>query len=288
VLAIFTPAVLSALLVVPLVVHRALRPLRRAGREAEAIGFETLDRRLSLEGLTKEVSPFVAAINALLERLAAGAARQRRFAADAAHELRTPVAILRARLSTLPAFDGKKELERDARRISMLVDQLLSAARLSRADMKPTVPVRLDRIARDVVGNCAPLALNTGRDIAFLGSNKPVQIIGDEEALTSAITNLVDNAIRAEPKGGTVEVATGLGEGGREGWVEVRDHGRGVPEADRDNLFEPFWRNGDTGSGTGLGLAIVREIASAHEGRASMRPGPDWRGAVFRLEFPAC
>jgi signal transduction histidine kinase len=113
-----------------------------------------------------------------------------------------------------------------------------------------------------------------------------VTIIGDSQALTSAITNLVDNAIRAEPKGGTVEVATGLCEGGRTGWVEVRDNGRGVPESDRENLFEPFWRNGDTGPGTGLGLAIVREIALAHSGTATMLPGPGGTGAVFRLDFP--
>lgn len=283
VVTIFAPAVLSALLVVPLVVRKQLRPLRQAGRDAEAIGYDSLDRRLSTRGLTREVAPFVEAINALLDRLAEGVTRQRRFAANAAHELRTPVAILNARLAGMRACGDKADSERDARRIALLVDQLLSAARLAHTDNGPATTVRLDQVARDVVADCAPLALRQGRDIAFEGETVEVQ--GDVQALASAITNLVDNAIRAEPRGGTVEVETGTC---REGYafVEVRDHGRGVPESEHDRLFEPFWRKGDPGSGTGLGLAIVREIAEAHGGSVRLLSHHGNAGAVFRMQLP--
>lgn len=284
VITIFAPAVLSALLVIPLVVHRQLAPLRRAGREAEGIGFESLDRRLSVSGLTREVAPFVAAINALLDRLAQGAARQRRFSANAAHELRTPAAILSARLAGMPDFQGKEALERDTRRMTVLVDQLLAAARLSHRENGSLEPVQIDAIARDVVANCAPLAIRRGRDIAFEG--EPVEIYGDAPALTSAITNLVDNAIRAEPPGGTVEVEAGRSAAGRV-FVEVRDHGRGVPETERERLFEPFWRKGEPGTGTGLGLAIVREIAEAHGGVVTLAPQTERVGAIFRIELPS-
>lgn len=284
VLIIFAPAVLTALLVIPVVVGRALRPLRRAGRDAATIGYDTLDRRLPVRGLTREVLPFVEAINSLLQRLSDGVARQRRFTADAAHELRTPSAILQARLASLPPFEGKRELERDARRISILADQLLAAARLTNTDAVPRTRVSLDELAREVVADCAPLALRSGRSVAFAGA--PAAVHADPQAIVSAVTNLVDNAIRAEPPGGTIEVSTGTSAATGAAWVEVTDHGAGVGEADREAVFEPFWRKGAPGAGAGLGLAIVREIAEAHGGFAEheMREGI---GTTFRITMPS-
>jgi signal transduction histidine kinase len=276
----FGPAILAAVLVMPLAIRIVLLPIRRAARTVETIDLDTLDRRLPEELSPAELRPFLAAINRLLARLEEGVQRQRLFTANAAHEMRTPVAVLQARVDTLPAaLPVSAELAGDTRRITVLLDQLLAVARIGAQEASLQEPVDLPAIAAEVIADMAPLAIRSRRSVALELEAAPVRIAGNCRAIVSAITNLLGNALRAEPAGGTVRVRVGPGPR-----VSVTDHGPGVAEADQPFLFEPFWRKEDRSAGSGLGLAIVREVARLHGGNVTMEPTPGG-GATFIMTF---
>ena len=277
----FAPVLFGALVMIPLAVRRLLRPLRFAARTAGEIDVRSLDQRLPVAGLPTELRPLVVAINRALDRLDAGFARQRLFTANAAHELRTPVAILQARIDSLSDdAPGRAELGRDARRIALLIDQLLAVARIGQSE--PVIADTIDLVAlvRGLVADCAPLAIRSRRQVAFHAPAAAVQVTGNAQALSSAVANLIDNALRAEPAGGTVEVSvTAAAE------TIVVDHGPGIAAEDRPFVFEPFWRKDERTPGTGLGLAIARDVAALHSGTliATETPGG---GATFRFALP--
>jgi two-component system OmpR family sensor kinase len=281
-LPIFAPLVFGTVLVVPLVVRRSMRPLLLAADGARQISVRSLDRRLPEAGMPVELMPLVAAVNAALDRLHDQVGRQRLFMANAAHELRTPVAILQARVDALPHDDAaRSDLLRDVQRIRLLVEQVLLAARLGERGMAADETVELVGHVRAVVAACAPLAIRGGREIEFEASVAAVTVLGNARAIEGAVTNLIDNALRAAPAAGLITVAVHAG-----AVVEVRDQGPGVAPADRVHVFEPFWRKDERGPGTGLGLAIVREVARLHGGTASVDETPGG-GAAFRLHLPA-
>ena len=277
----FGPALLAAFVAIPLVIRRMLRPLRNTARDAAAINLVSLERRLDGSRAPTEMQPFIAAINGLLARIEEGVRQQRVFTANAAHELRTPVAILQARLESLPeATRDRAALMRDVRRITLLLDQLLSVARLGQRDAALDETVDLAAAARAVVADMAPLAIRAGRQLAVEGEVGPLPVRGNARAIESALANLVENALRAEPEGGTVIVT--LHEDGR---LTVTDHGSGVASQDRPFLFEPFWRKDERTRGTGLGLAIVQEVARLHGGLASVEETAGG-GATFVIALP--
>lgn len=280
------PALIGAIFVVPLVVRRALRPLRAAGTAAGAIDVRSLDLRLPADGIPAEVAPFVGTINALLDRLDDGLRRQRRFTANAAHELRTPVAILRARVDGMPDSAAKQALIADCTRLAVLVDQLLDAARLEQHDVALDEDVDLVPLLRDLVADWAPMAIRSGRAIALEAGSVRATVRGNAAALRSAIANLVDNALRVEPDGGAVLVRLSVAARGSPLTVHVVDHGPGIADADAAAVFEPFWRKDDHKPGTGLGLAIVREIVSLHGGQVGHARTPGG-GASFAIVLPA-
>ena len=224
--------------------------------------------------------PLVEAVNAALARLDAGAARQRRFAANAAHELRTPIAILRTRIDALGNAPYSADLKRDVRRIQTIVEQLLTAARLGERGGQMDEIVDLVATIRATVADYAPLVIESKRHIDFDSTVPSVRVQGNRRALESVVANLIDNALRAEPEGGTVLVRIGSN-----GTVEVIDHGEGVPVDARGMIFEPFWRGDETTPGAGLGLAIVKELMDLHKGEISIAETPGG-GATFRLTLP--
>lgn len=257
---------------------RGLVPLDSLVRQAETIDLVSLDRRLSLNSAPSEIRPLVVSINDALKRLDEDAKRQRRFLANVAHELRTPVAILTERLDH-PKDDGfVNNLKRDARRIRTIIEQLLASARLQ-ARQDVSVKVDLVEVARSAVKGHALLAVKNGRHLAIELTQEPIIVVGDQLALESVIGNLIDNALRAEPEGGTVLVRVGA-----DTTVEVIDHGEGIPELDQELIFEPFWRKTDAKPGTGLGLAIVKDLMNAHGGRIDVQETPGG-GATFKLHF---
>lgn len=273
----FVPVAAAAAVIAWVAATRGLSPLREAAAHASRIDMNSIDQRIPLEGIPAETMPLVEAVNAALARLDVGAARQRRFAANAAHELRTPVAILRTRIDALGDVPYKTDLKRDVRRIQTIVEQLLIAARLNEHGRTMDEIVDLVGTIRAIVADYAPLVIENKRHIEFDSPVPSVRVRGNRQALECVVANLIDNALRAEPEGKTVLVRVGPG-----CTVDVVDHGVGVPKDSRDIIFEPFWRGNETAPGTGLGLAIVKELMDLHKGKVSVAETPGG-GATFRV-----
>lgn len=206
VIPVFGPSVAAALIAIALVVRRQLRVLRRASAAAGALNPDRRGARLPEDKIPREVLPLIRSVNAMLERLDEWSERQRRFIADAAHELRTPIAILRTRLDALPDDPLKDTLLRDARRLSDLSTKLLDLERL-RVSEASLAPLDLVALARESVADFAPLATEEGYEISFSGESARLDILGDATALRRAVGNLIDNAIRHAGGRGGIRVA---------------------------------------------------------------------------------
>jgi two-component system, OmpR family, sensor kinase len=276
--------------------RRGLQPLDSAARDIAAKSATALNP-IEAGDVPREIVPLVVSINGLIGRLATAFSAQRRFLADAAHELRTPVTALRLQLQLLRRStdeasreEALAELESGIVRSQRLIEQLLHVAR-SEPDGEITrfEPVDLGELARMVVGQLSVQADRRGIDLGAAGSAHTL-ILGDKEQLTVLLNNLVENALRYTPSGGVVDVAVGL----RDGQAELRviDNGPGIPEAERQHVFGRFFRGEgalalprDTG-GSGLGLAIVRAIAERHGAVVSLHTPPTGRGLEVRIGFP--
>lgn len=271
------------LLVAMWTIRASLEPLRTLSARASAIAPGAILVRLPHDGLPSEFVPVVTAVNEAFDRLAKGFETQRQFTADAAHELRTPLAILTAGLEALPPSAETDRLRQDAERMNRLVAQLLRVARLDAQPMDLNNTVDLGEVAGEVVEHIAPWAARKGRSIAFEPASQPVPVRGNRDALADAIRNLVENAIAHSPAG--EEVVVGVDP---QGSVSVSDHGPGVPPEHREKVFERFWRSRErrsAGTGAGLGLSIVAEIARVHAGRVAVTDASGG-GACFILSLP--
>jgi signal transduction histidine kinase len=264
---------LASIPVILMVVRGTLAPLKDIVEQAQAIRPGQKRARLSGGAAPREVAPLIAAFNAALDRLNLGYERQSRFLADTAHELRTPIAILQARLDGLPADPVNAGLRRDVTRLAGLAEQLLEMQRLDTVGVRRD-PVELRSTARDLVCDLAPVVVASGKTIS-LEAPCAVWTIGDVGAIERAIANLVRNALE---HGGTAIVVRITQTG-----VEVEDDGAGLSLVERDDMFAAFRRNG--GSGAGLGLALVRQVAQLHGGQASAHERPGG-GLRMRLDFP--
>jgi signal transduction histidine kinase len=282
VLPIMLPLMAAVLILGVLTIRDSLAPMQELARRAAGISPMATDVRLPVAGLPPELRPLVVAINAALERLDEGFRMQREFTADAAHELRTPLAILATHLDALENREVAAALSADVARMSRLVNQLLSVAQLEALAVSADETADLQAIAVDVAASLAPLALKRGRSVAVTGAAAPVAVRGNAESLRQALRNLIENALQHTPAGTEVEIeVTG------EPAVHVSDRGPGVPPELRNRVVQRFWRaDRRKGEGSGLGLAIVSRILAAHGGRLTVDDAPGG-GARFSLRLPA-
>lgn len=269
---------MATLLVTPFVVRRALKGLDQAAEETKKIDIDRSGMRLSAAGVPLEILPFVNAVNEALSRLDRGYEGHRRFLVDAAHELRTPIAILTTRLSGLQSGPLKSRLLEDAARLTALTGQLLDLQRLEQQSVSFT-PVNLVELGERVVLDLAPLAFSAGYEMLFEPEVETVTIQGDQMSIERALTNLVQNAINYGGRQGAITVRISANR-----WIEVCDQGKGIPEAEREHIFEAFHRVRQDGRGVGLGLDLVQKIMRLHGGHAEIGSDPGG-GACFRLTF---
>jgi len=261
------------------VIRRALAPLQTAAAQVDAAPGMARGFRIDPSGLPIEAVPFAHAVNGLLERLDRAAADQEGFAADVAHELRTPLTVMALeaeRLDPAPAA----AMKRDIAHMRRLIDQLMLLAQLDAdvAARTPAAPVPLASLAGDVASRLAPLAIAAGRAIAVEALGEPI-VAGRREAIAAALRNLIENALRVTPEGGTVTIIVGPG-----ATLAVRDEGTGL-STEHLALLKHRHGRGDHASadGAGLGLAIVNRIMIAHGG--TLDTLPDHR--ELQLLFPA-
>ncbi len=280
------PVVLMApllMLVVWWVVSRSLAPVDKARREVAVRAADDLSP-LHVNGLPDEVRPLVQELNGLFTRVRSAFEAQQHFVADAAHELRSPLAALKLQAQALrpgsPGADNSEAREAAVARLNQgidrairLVEQLLALARAESspqpgADGAVAVAVDLQDIIRLAVGDALPRAQAAGLDLGLApGATTGAAIVhGDAEALRMMLRNLIDNAIKYTPAPGQVDVDLTTDNG--HAVLAVEDTGPGIPEAERERVFDRFYRAPGTATqaqGSGLGLAIVRAIAQRHD-----------------------
>jgi two-component system, OmpR family, sensor histidine kinase TctE len=273
------PILVPTLILMPLLVRHALSGVSRLAAQAARIDFGARNARLSAPSIPCEIAPLVDAMNAALRRLSEGYEVRERFLTSAAHELRTPIAILELRVSGLEPGPVRRQLKRDVVRLSNLAEQLLDLQRIGKS-LNEIKPIDLNALAREVVSEMAPLAIESGHDLALVAAPASVQIAGDPLALGRVLINLIHNALTHGGPVGQVTVAVHSA-----GALSVSDQGPGVPEPEKDCIFEPFYRIQPHSHGTGLGLHLVREVVALHGGRVEVNNPPEG-GAQFKVWLP--
>jgi signal transduction histidine kinase len=278
-----TLPILLVLLVTDIAIfRRALLPLREASEIAQHIGPARTDVRLPVGEIPSEVRPLVSAINQALDRLDQGFRIQREFTADAAHELRTPLSILRTRVDTLEDRRIARALGQDIEAMSRVVGQLLDIAELDALTIDPLELADAQSACAEVAELIAPWALERGRGIALLGTSTPVWVKGNAEMMKRAIRNLAENAIKHAPPETEVEFVVEAN-----GTVRVLDRGPGISDAERELIFRRFWRRDRNRQGsTGLGLSIVQRIVELHGATIGVE-NRAVGGAQFSIHFVA-
>ncbi|MGZ5142284.1 MAG: sensor histidine kinase [Burkholderiales bacterium] len=275
-------------------VGRGLAPLGALRREIENRSHRDLSA-LPEQQAPQEVRPLIHAMNQLLERLSLTLAAQQRFIADAAHQLRTPIAGLKTQTElalrqTPPgeAHSTLRQLRSAAEQTTRLMNQLLSLARaeppVGRVPITDVLALR--QLIRDVTSEWVPRAIERNVDLGFDAESQVAAVQGDPFLLREMLNNLLDNAVRYTQPGGQVTVRVGRVQNGA--MLSIEDNGPGIPDSERLRVFERFYRVLGTGAeGCGLGLAIVSEIAQSHGAQVTLTPGAGGVGTIATIVFPA-
>ncbi|SCA56866.1 putative Histidine kinase [Candidatus Terasakiella magnetica] len=264
-----------------LILRLSMRSLNNVSKKAQEIGPSNTEIRLPEKNVPSEVLPLVQAVNNALERLERGFELQRRFTADAAHELRTPLAVLNARIESVEDQKLAKLLQKDTKVMTRLVAQLLKAAQLDSLTISADDQVDLMEASKDVISLLTPLAVKQGKMLEIDENATPEPISGNYDAIYHMIRNLLENALTYTPKGSTVTLSLDKGPS-----LSIRDHGPGIASGDKENLFKRFWRadRSDTQKGSGLGLSIVAKTVKLHGASIDVDNHPEG-GAIFTVKF---
>lgn len=273
-------------------VAQGLAPLRQLQQAVATRSHRDLSP-LASDHVPREVQPLVHAVNDLMTRIHSVLGFQERFIADTAHQLRTPVAGLKAHIEIALREDEMPQVKRalahlytSAERLTRLVSQLLSLARNEPHNVRSPnfMPFDLDQLALRTTQEWVPAAYGKNIDLGFESAGHPVLTSGETVRVTELINNLVDNAIRYTQPGGRVTVRIA---GGERATLVVSDDGPHIPVAERQRIFERFHRLlGTHEEGSGLGLAIVHEIATLHDATISLEDDADGIGNTFTVSFP--
>ena len=273
---------LAALLAISIVATRdAMSALFVLSRNASALRPDSPGLRLSEDGVPREALSLVRAVNIALSRLDTALAQQRDFTANAAHELRTPLSVLRAQVDTLADVKAAAGLRQDIEQMTRVIDRLLKMAQLDSSVIGPREVADLKTAATTVASLLIPVALAEDKSIEVVLPAAGGLIHGNLDIVVLALRNVVENAIRYAPAGSCVEIVVGA-----DGSIKVVDRGPGIPAAVRNKVFVRFWRADRTGAGTGLELAIVAKVMALHGGRADVAETPDG-GTTVSLVFRA-
>ncbi|MGM9515130.1 ATP-binding protein [Roseateles sp. DB2] len=282
-------------LVVWLVISRSLDPVERV--RAQLADRSPGDLAPVPAGdLPSELRPMVQEFNALLGRVRSAFEDQQHFVADAAHELRTPLAALKLQLQALQqggaaGEPGLKRLEQGIERASHLIEQLLSLARQEGAAAQRALePLALDALCRQAVADASELGSLRGVDVGLQDCD-PAWVMGQPEGLRVLLRNLLDNAIKYSPAGGQVDLSLHATPGEGQVLLLVEDSGPGIPAGERQRVFDRFYRSSASASqapGSGLGLAIVKAIADRHGAQLRLSQSGRLGGLQVELRLPAC
>lgn len=261
-------------LLVGMVIRTSFRPLARIVAELDAKKTDHMEK-LPVDGIPNELLPFIESINRLLDRIGALFDQQRRFVADAAHELRTPITAMGLQIENLEHVDLSPDarerigmLKNGARRSTRLLEQLLTLARFEASSETAPPVARLDHVSREVVADALQRASARNIDLGFERC-EPVAVRANPASLAVLMRNLIENAIRYSPDNGRIDLVVG-GEGGK-AVFQVSDNGPGIAQADMPRIFEPFFRGTrPVGDGTGLGLSIVERICKRLKGTVTV------------------
>lgn len=250
---------------------------------------------VDLSDVPGEIKPLVEEINLLLFRLKQGFEREKRFAADAAHELRTPLAALKTQAQVaLQANDSDvrqlalQNVIEGVNRSTHLVQQLLTLSLLLAQEDKTleVFEISLHRLAVDVLADMAPRAINQQVDIELLPKNEKIIVYGNEKALKALLFNLVDNAIRYMPEGGG-NIVVAIEQEKEKIILKVTDSGPGIPEEFRNRVFEWFFRlSGHSTHGSGLGFAIIEQVVKLHHAEINILTPSSGKGLEVNIAFP--
>ncbi|WP_162587331.1 ATP-binding protein [Variovorax sp. RA8] len=281
------------MLVVWWVVSRSLAPVARVRGQVAARQADDLSP-VSESGLPEEVRPLVHELNLLFDRVRQAFEAQRHFVADAAHELRSPLAALKLQVQGLQRAPDEATRELAVNRLAAgidratrLVEQMLALARqeASAAAGTPPEAVELQEVARLALSDAIAAAQARRIDIG-IASAHAARVQGRPEALRTLLRNLLDNAVKYTPEGGRVDIRIGQQEGGAE--LVVEDSGPGLPAEERERVLDRFYRAGESQApGSGLGLAIVKSIADQHGAALEIGRSESLGGLRVRLHFPS-
>jgi two-component system, OmpR family, sensor kinase len=293
-----TGLLLPLLLQIPLIgvfiwiaVGRSLKPLERISKAIQSRSATSLDH-LDIAVIPEEIQPVINELNSLLTRLENSIALQRNFTANAAHELRTPLAALQLQIDVMARCKNEQErmeaasaLQTGIVRASNLVAQLLTLARLGSEQSARQAVVELNQLVKPILEDHLDQAATKNIDVGFM-ETQPLYITGNAEAIGIALRNLIDNAIRYSADGSKVDIVTYASDSGVV--IEVQDGAASITETEKQRIFDRFYRGSASHgvSGSGLGLAIVKDVIEQHQGQVKVKSRPDASGNIFEIFFP--